>query len=454
MKFRKTIIIILTMICALAFFGCGKGDEGAKKLWDDFVKAVNSKNNEKIAACYFAEGTSGYKAFLDKEENFEQFDGVDSITTKSFVLTTESDLSSTAVTQLYYSAHISANVVYSGSSNDLEFDVYMSKTNDNPWVFTSQVYVNPDSERLGNLPDDLWLKTALHVYENFEYRPDYKLETDKVTYSSVSIVNYLANERSVTIPDEIDGLPVTIIKRFAFAKFGKIFQITFPSSKLREVTIGKNVKTIEDYAFFQNKRLKEVVIPASVSLIGEFAFSSSKNLQTVKFMVDDSELYEEELMQEIPSQSTSGLAITGARNMYIGDIIKLTESSGKLVTWSVNSSNVASVDSDKGTIRALAAGSLVITCALKSDPTIKATVTIVVSNCPERIKVQSSAFDRCPSLTELYIYAKNPNSFSIAGTSFRLPSNVTIYVPKGSKEMYMASSTWTSYVDNIVEMDE
>lgn len=453
MKFRKTIIIILTIICAFAFSACSKTDEGAKKLWDDFVSAVNSKNKEKIAGCYYGVGSSGYKAYLEKEENFEQFDDITSISTKSFELTTTSDLSTSAVTQLYYSAKVEATVVSGGSSSDLSFDVYMSRTNDNPWLFTSTVYVNPDGERFGNLPDDLWLKTALHVYEEFEYRPEYKLESDKVTYSSIALINYMGNEKSVTIPDEIDGLPVTIIKRFAFAKFGKVFQITYPSSKLREVTIGNNVKTIEDYAFFQSKRLKEVVIPSSVSLIGEFAFSSSKRLKTVKFMVDDSDLYTPELMQEIPSQSTSGIAISGARNMYIGDIIKLTEASSKLVTWSVNSTNVASVDSDKGTIRALAAGNLTITCALKSDPTIKATVTINVSPCPERIKVQSSAFERCKSLTELYIYAKNPNSFSIAGAAFRLPDNVKIYVPKGSKEMYVASSVWSSYVDNIEEMD-
>ncbi len=53
----------------------------------------------------------------------------------------------------------------------------------------------------------------------------------------------------------------------------------------------------------------------------------------------------------------------------------------------------------------------------------------------------------------MYIYARNPYSFGIAGTSFKLPKGVTIYVPEGSKEMYINSSNWSSYKDQIKEME-
>ena len=249
MKFRKTIIVVMTIICLALISGCGNKNEGAKQLWENYVSAVNAKNREKITACYYPEGASTYKAYLEKEENFDQFSDIDKIATKTFEFTTEADLSSSAVNQLYYSAHVTATVTQSGTPYDIEFDVYMSQTNENPWVFTSTVYINPDYERLGNLPDDLWLKTALHVYEDFEYRPSYKLEPDKVTYSNIAIVNYAGKERTVTIPDEIDGLPVTTIKKFAFARFGKIFQITYPASTIRELTIGNNVKLSHGVTF-------------------------------------------------------------------------------------------------------------------------------------------------------------------------------------------------------------
>lgn len=454
MKFRKPIILIMVLACLIALFGCNGKDEPSSSLWNNFVSGINAKNHETIASCFYPTSGSAYTAFLANEENFSQYDRISSIKTLSFDLTTSSDLSSTSVIQLYDSAKVKCEIVYDGTSHNVEFDVYMSKTNINPWLFTSVVNLDPlGEEELGNLPDDLWLRNALHVYEDFEYRKAYKVESTGITYSAASIISYNGKGKEVIIPDEIDGLPVTIIKKFAFAKFGKIFQITYPGSKITKLVIGNNVTQIEDYAFFQSKKLKEVVIPSNVKSIGEYAFSSSKRLSRIIFLVDDSDLYDEEFAKEIPSTSTSGFSIVGARNMYVGDMIKLEEGNKRLVTWSVSSSNVASIDADKGIITALASGSLTITCASKDDPTNKATVTINVSGCPEKMKVQSSAFERCKNLKEIYVYAINPNSFSIAGTSFRLPSDTKIYVPKGSKDMYVASSNWKQYADNIYEME-
>ena len=455
MKFRKPIILIMVLVCTLAFFGCKSKNDSSRALWDKFVSNVNNHNHEGIASCFYPTTASSYTMFISNEENFEQYDRLSSIKTVSFELTTSSDLSSTSVTQLYDSAKVSVEVIEDGASYDLEFDVYMSKTNINPWLFTSVVNIDPilDSKDLGNLPDDLWLRNALHTYEDYEYRKAYKIENEGINYSTVSIIRYNGKGGEVVIPDEIEGLPVTVIKKFAFAKFGKIFQITYPGSKVTKLTIGKNVTQIEDYAFFQSKKLREVVIPSNVTSIGEYAFSSSKRLNTIRFYVNDNDLYTEEFLKEIASTSSFDISILGARNMYVGDIIRLQEGQGRLVTWSVSSSNVASIDADRGTVTALASGSLTITCSLKEDPTIKATVTINVTPCPERMKVQSSAFERCRNLKEIYVYAINPNSFSIAGTSFRFPDDAKIYVPKGSLAMYLASSNWKPYSENIYEME-
>ena len=42
----------------------------------------------------------------------------------------------------------------------------------------------------------------------------------------------------------------------------------------------------------------------------------------------------------IASTSTDGIEIINARNMYVGDIVRLTEASGKLVYWTVNNPDV------------------------------------------------------------------------------------------------------------------
>lgn len=453
MKARKPIIVFLVLISILVLGGCSSKETGPRKLWDQYVDGINNKDIEKIAATYNPKGSNAYKQYIELESNKNQFDNADSIKTNSFELDIKSDLSTSNVVQKYYSAKVSATVVLQDTDFDLEFEVYMSKTTENGWFFTSEVIVDPLADRQGNLPDDLWLRSALREEGDFLYKPSYTLTENEVTYSSVAISTYQGNAKDVVIPSEIDGLPVTTIKKYAFMKLGSIFEITFSSSKMRTLTIPNTITTIEEYAFFESSKLKEVIIPSSVTSIGEYAFASSKKLKKVVFDLDDSSLYTDEFMKEIASTSTSGIVIKNARNMYVGDIISLEEGNGKLVTWSVDKTNVATIDADKGTLTAKSSGDITVTAALKTDPTIKATVKINVSNCQELTKVQGSAFERCSGLEEMYIYAKNPNSFGIAGTAFKLSSKVTIYVPKGSKDMYVNSTNWSSYKEQIKEME-
>lgn len=453
MKARKPIIIFLVLISILVLGGCSSYDKGPRKLWDKYVAGMNKKSIEEVAATYYDPKSSGYSEYITNVNNLAQFDTVDSITTKSFELLTQSDLSSSTVVQKYYSAKVNATVVLQNTNFDLEFEVYMSKTTESGWFFTSQVIVDPLADRFGNLPDDLWLRNALHVEGDFLYKPSYTLNADSVTYSSAAISSYTGNSKDVVIPSEINGLPVTTIKKYAFMKLGSIFEITFSGSKMRSVVIPDTVTTIEEYAFFESAKLKELTLPSSVTSVGEFAFASCKNLRKVTFAFDDSDLYTEELLKELESTSTSGIIIKNARNLYVGDIIQLEAVSDRKVTWSVDKTNVATIDADKGTITAKSPGDIIITAAVSDDPTIKATVKVNVQACKELTKIQGSAFERCTGLKEMYINAKNPNSFGIAGTSFKLSKDVTIFVPKGSKEMYVNSSNWSSYKDQIKEME-
>lgn len=453
MKARKPIIIFLILISIFVLGGCASQDKGPRKLWDKYVAGINKKSIEEVAATYYAPESNGYKEYIGNTNNLAQFDAVDSIKTNTFQLLTQSDLSSSTVVQKYYSAKVSATVVLQNTNFDLEFEVYMSKTSTNGWFFTSQVVVDPLADRFGNLPDDLWLRNALHTDGDFLYKPDYTLTATDVTYTSAAISSYTGNAKDVVIPSEVGGLPVTTIKKYAFMKLGSIFEITFSGSKMRSVTIPDTVRTIEEYAFFESAKLKELRLPSSVTSVGEYAFASCKKLSKVIFDFDDSNLYTEDILKEIESSSTSGMVIKNAHNMYVGDIIQLSEGNNELVNWSVDKTNVASIDSDKGILTAKSPGDIVVTAALKSDPTVKATVKINVQSCKELTKIQGSAFERCSGLKEMYIYARNPYSFGIAGTSFKLPKGVTIYVPKGSKEMYINSSNWSSYKDQIKEME-
>lgn len=69
---------------------------------------------------------------------------------------------------------------------------------------------------------------------------------------TIEIVSYTdsSTRTEVTIPDEIDGRPVTTIKNFSL----------FNTDTLQKITIGKNVREIGDWALTNNKSMQEFVV--------------------------------------------------------------------------------------------------------------------------------------------------------------------------------------------------
>ncbi|MSS42553.1 leucine-rich repeat protein [Anaerosalibacter bizertensis] len=92
-------------------------------------------------------------------------------------------------------------------------------------------------------------------------------EFDKETGT---IIKYIGSSKTVTIPEEIDGVKVEKIGDGAFA-----------SKELESITIANGVKKIGERAFLGNK-LKSVEIPNSVTCIDNLAFADSE-LTNVKF---------------------------------------------------------------------------------------------------------------------------------------------------------------------------
>jgi len=78
----------------------------------------------------------------------------------------------------------------------------------------------------------------------------------------LKITDWLGEGTVVVIPDMIDGTSVVAIGRNALQKFG-----------LTEITLGKNIKVVEDYAFADNN-ITKLTIPVESALeeIGEYAF--------------------------------------------------------------------------------------------------------------------------------------------------------------------------------------
>jgi len=92
--------------------------------------------------------------------------------------------------------------------------------------------------------------------------------------SYIQISQYNGSSSSVTIPDNINGIPVSSIASRAFSG-------GYRSSPIVTVNIPNTIKTIGDHAFYSCIKLENLLIPSQVNYIGEGAFSECESLNTI-----------------------------------------------------------------------------------------------------------------------------------------------------------------------------
>ena len=88
---------------------------------------------------------------------------------------------------------------------------------------------------------------------------------------TITITGYTGSGGAVTIPDTINGLPVTSIGDNAF----------YYCTSLTSVTIPTSVTSIGDYAFYRCTSLTSVTIANSVTSIGNQAFADCTSLTAI-----------------------------------------------------------------------------------------------------------------------------------------------------------------------------
>jgi tRNA G37 N-methylase TrmD len=113
---------------------------------------------------------------------------------------------------------------------------------------------------------------------------DYKWQSDG--RGGVIITGYNGIDRAITIPNSINGNPVTSIGDSAFSR-NQLTSVTIPNSVtsigeyafcnnlLASVTIPNSVTSIENGVFYRNQ-LTNITIPDSVIEIGGYAFSDNQ----------------------------------------------------------------------------------------------------------------------------------------------------------------------------------
>ncbi|CAK7009819.1 MAG: hypothetical protein EUB_01654 [Eubacterium sp.] len=133
------------------------------------------------------------------------------------------------------------------------------------------------------------------------YRAEAKdiLEEDDYQYKSiengVEIVKYTGNDVKVVIPDTLAEKEVVSIGEKAFAN----------NKTLESVDIGRNVQSVGAYAFYYCEKLSGVNIPASLKTIGNSAFSGCYALYNIEIPASVVTIGESAL------ESYSGLKIFG-----------------------------------------------------------------------------------------------------------------------------------------------
>lgn len=151
-------------------------------------------------------------------------------------------------------------------------------------------------ENVDNLDDLL-----LNIDWGFDYETCEELEQDGILYvindnDEVVITDCSdsIDKSTISIPDKIDGHPVTMIYKFAFCGLENTKTINIPdsvkvigaeafawSNNLQTINIPTSVTTIDAAAFAGNNKLQSITIPDSVTELGVGAFILCENLTNV-----------------------------------------------------------------------------------------------------------------------------------------------------------------------------
>ncbi len=117
----------------------------------------------------------------------------------------------------------------------------------------------------------------------------------KTDDGGIRIVGYLGGRERLTIPDTIEGLPVTELGDHAFAKDEAMKHVDIPDTvtlidmgaffgcyNLQSVKMSANVEIIGDHAFSCCSTLPEITLPETLHTIGDEAFWVCRNLEKLE----------------------------------------------------------------------------------------------------------------------------------------------------------------------------
>ena len=247
---------------------------------------------------------------------------------------------------------------------------------------------------------------------------EYKLDLTTTTASVVSKYPYYAG--SITIPPSINSYGLT----FRVTSIGN--SAFMFSNDLTSVTIPEGVEIIYDYAFHSCAGITSITIPNSVTDIRQQAFYKCAITSVT-----------------IPGGLTNFGPLVFASCTRLKEVT-IMDGVSKIGNYAFDGCTSLTFVSIPNSVTTIGVASF-NGCSSLGSITIPSSVTIIDSN----------AFKGCTSLNTILCYAEepptvNPNSFTNVNVS-----EVTLYVPDESVELYKAHDVWKQFfVDTITGINE
>ena len=253
---------------------------------------------------------------------------------------------------------------------------------------------------------------------------DYSLNNDGQSYSVTGLGT--ATDTDVVIPDSYDNKPVTKIGGSAF----------YNCRGLTSVTIGNNVKNIDDYAFKYCGVITSVIIPDGVTRIGNSAFYECGSLTSVSipdsvtFIGGQAFAYCNNLKNIEIGEGVTGIDINAFYKCYIENA-------------TIPAFACRYINNDKLKTVVITGGEIIGENALAN---CKSLTSVTIPNSVKSI--ESGAFSDCSGLTSVVI----PNSVTSIGTgAFLYCSGLTSVAIPGSVESIGENVFY--YCDNLINIE-